>query len=201
MCCICTPTAIWRKITKKQIISHLKSVNQVADNHPTGSWWVTRVMYYLCIGPQIQWKGMTLLDLERLNQALNRSVHSGLMINAVLPILAKVMYLALTYVSSSYHNLKIMKNHIWCLHVNFSNTYMQNSNFEFHQLMICSQKIDRTFRELQNALEIADVFALTMSGHYEEYCWIREKKIWKKNASLFSEIISRHGVRPDLCKL
>ena len=57
--------------------------------------------------PKANGKVKLCLDPARLNQALNRPVHRGPMINNILPRLNYVQYMSIIDTSSGYHNLNL----------------------------------------------------------------------------------------------
>ena len=57
--------------------------------------------------PKANGKVRLCLDLARLDKALVRPVHRGLILNRILPRLADMKYLTFIVVSSGYHNLKL----------------------------------------------------------------------------------------------
>ena len=64
---------------------------------------------WLCVGTQSKCKVWLCLDPAQLNQALNRQIHRGPMLNNILPKLNNLQYMSIINASLGYHNLKLDK--------------------------------------------------------------------------------------------
>ena len=109
--------------------------------------------------PKLNRKVRLHLDPARLNQALIRLVHRGLMVNDIFPKLNYVQYLSLSDASSWYHNLKLDERS------SYLNTFTcQFSRYRYKRLPFAAvltgdmvqRKIAEIFKNLPNVFAIAD---------------------------------------------
>ena len=159
------------------------------------------------------------LNPVRINQAFIQPVHRGLTVKELLPKLAHEKYLTHIDAMSYYHNVKLSEKSLYIATFSCQCSRLKYKWLQFQTALagdISQRKIGEIFRELPDVIYIADDILIVghdgnSADHDKTLCRVLQicrKENLKLNKSkcnfrsttipVFGEIISRHGLRPNV---